>query len=223
MVFCCCCTGLVIGGRLALGPGCVCKSLHSPCSNGWRCLRWWNRLAVFPIFVGTCARHHLQCTLLCFVSDLSSLTPWAVSSVVSSKGKLIFCFYTAAAAQTNTPRLAAGMALFQPRDWFSAAQLSLSLAIRLVCQKMDDYNLSKSISTVFHMLSLSFYRPALTQNIKYGTLENWNCGKNAFSYVLTVNRWDHITVLSFVNLIDKRVQLLRPIRTVPCAQNGHLD
>jgi len=43
------------------------------------------------------------------------------------------------------------MALFQPRDWFSAAQLSLSLAIRIVCQKMDECNLSKSISTMFHI------------------------------------------------------------------------
>ena len=53
--------------------------------------------------------------------------------------------------QTNAPRLAAGMALFQPRDWFSAAQLSLSLAIRIVCQKMDECNLLKSIPTVFHI------------------------------------------------------------------------
>ena len=66
-------------------------------------------------------------------STMSSLPPWAVSSVVSSEGALIFFFYTAAAAQTNTPRLAAGMALLQQRDWFSVAQLSLSLAIRIVC------------------------------------------------------------------------------------------
>ena len=51
--------------------------------------------------------------------------------------------------QTNTPRLAANMALFQPRDWFSAAQLTL--AIRIVCQKMDECNLSKSTSTMFHI------------------------------------------------------------------------
>jgi len=76
---------------------------------------------------------------------MSSLTPWAVSSVVSSEGALIFFFYTATAAQTNTPRLAAGMAPFQPRDWFS--NLSLSLAIRVVCQKMDECNLS----TTFHI------------------------------------------------------------------------
>ena len=82
---------------------------------------------------------------------MSSLMPWAVSAVVSSDGSLIFLFYTAAAAQTNTPRLAAGMALVQPRDWFSATHLSLSLAIRIVCQKMDECNLWKSISTVFHI------------------------------------------------------------------------
>ena len=62
-----------------------------------------------------------------------------------------FFFNMAAAAQTNTPRLAAGMALFQPRDWFSAAQLSLSLAICIVCQNMNECNLSKNISTMFHI------------------------------------------------------------------------
>jgi len=126
------------------------------------CFRWWKRLVVFPVFVATCARHNLQYTLLFFMSDfkkqkylhttklfgpflstMSSLMPWAVSSIISSEGVLIVFFYTAAAAQTNTPRLAAGMALFQPRDWFSAVQLSLSLAIRIVCQKMDECNLSK--------------------------------------------------------------------------------
>ena len=60
-------------------------------------------------------------------------------------------------AKTNTPRPAAGMALFQPRDWFSAAQLSLSFAIRIVCQKMDECNLLKSISTIFHF-SINSYR-----------------------------------------------------------------
>ena len=84
---------------------------------------------------------------------MSSLTPWAASSVGSSEGALIFFLYTAAAAQTNTPRLAAGTALFQPRDWFSALQLSLSLAIRIVCQKMDERNLSKSI---FDLVSYCF-------------------------------------------------------------------
>ena len=88
---------------------------------------------------------------------MSSLTPWAVSSVVSSEGALILLFYTAAAAQTNTPRLAAGTALFQPRDWFSAAQLSLSLAIRIVCQKMDECNLSKYIDRVSYLLSWISY------------------------------------------------------------------
>jgi len=71
----------------------------------------------------------------------------------SSEGALFFYIYIymAAAAQTNTPRLAAGMALFQPPDWFSVAQLLLSLAIRIVCQKMDECNLSKSILTTFHI------------------------------------------------------------------------
>jgi len=95
MAFCCCCTGVVIGGRLALVPGCVCKSLHSPCSNGWRCFRWWQRLVVFPDFVGhvldiLCSAH---CSVSCqtskkpkylhttelfgpFLSTMSSLTPY---------------------------------------------------------------------------------------------------------------------------------------------------
>jgi len=55
---------------------------------------------------------------------------------LSSEEALIFFFYTAAAAQTNTPQLAAAsMAPFQSRDWFSAAQLSLSLAIRIVSKE----------------------------------------------------------------------------------------
>ena len=73
-----------------------------------------------------------------------------MSSVVSSERALIFFFYMAASAQTNTPRQT-GMALLQPHDWFGAVQISLSLAIRIVCQKMDECNLSKSISTMFHI------------------------------------------------------------------------
>jgi len=67
---------------------------------------------------------------------------------MSSDGSPIFLFYTAAAAQTNAPRPAAGMALFQPRDWFSAAQLSLSLAVRVKRWKNLIY---QSTLTMFHI------------------------------------------------------------------------
>ena len=146
---------------------CVCKSLHSSCSNRWRCFRWWKRLAVFPVFNGTCARHNLQCTLLFCIGLQKNKIPSNFSgpsyqqchplrlglclpSFLPREHSFSF-FYTAAAAQSNTPRLAAGMALFQPSDWFSAAQLSLSLVICIVCQKIDECNLSKSISTMFHI------------------------------------------------------------------------
>ena len=43
------------------------------------------------------------------------------------------------------------MALFQPHDWFGAALLSLSLAVRVVCQNMDGMSSIDVLSTMSYI------------------------------------------------------------------------
>ena len=84
---------------------------------------------------------------------INNVIPYALGCVFRQFfwGNTHFLSLYGCSSTNKRPRLAAGMALFQPRDWFSVAQLSLSLAIRIVRQKMDECNLSKSISTMFHI------------------------------------------------------------------------